>query len=336
MKMSRVAMMMGAVAMMSQVAEARTEFDDRWYIAPSAGLVFPDGDRETRDDLDYHYGLSVGRFFSPNFSLDLRLDRYRLGFAEQTPGAGESIQLHSYGVFGRYFFREGQATRPYLLAGTGIQGHDSAYHDGRDIFGSLGVGVEHTYSDRVSFRMEVEGRYDNDRDTFNRSSGFFDVLVTAGLRFPLGARPEPVVAEPPPAPPPPPPPPPAPEPDPEPEVILEFDAAVFFEFDSATLRPAAIAELNEAAALLNLHDELTRVEVAGHTCDLGSASYNQGLSERRARAVRDHLVEQGEVSADRLVVRGYGEDRPKVPNTSTENRQQNRRVELIVLERRND
>jgi len=119
-------------------------------------------------------------------------------------------------------------------------------------------------------------------------------------------------------------------------VILEFDAAVFFEFDSATLRPAAIAELNEAAALLNLHDELTRVEVAGHTCDLGSASYNQGLSERRARAVRDHLVEQGEVSADRLVVRGYGEDRPKVPNTSTENRQQNRRVELIVLERRND
>lgn len=117
-------------------------------------------------------------------------------------------------------------------------------------------------------------------------------------------------------------------------VIYEFDAAVFFEFDSARLRPAAIAELNEAAAVLNLHDEFLRIEVAGHTCDIGSAEYNQGLSERRARSVRDHLVNEGGVDPNRLVVRGYGEERPKVPNTSTENRQQNRRVELVVLERR--
>ena len=85
--------------------------------------------------------------------------------------------------------------------------------------------------------------------------------------------------------------------------------------------------------MLNLHDELVRIEVAGHTCDIGSAEYNQGLSERRAQSVYNFLVNEGEIDSDRLVVRGYGEDRPKVPNTSRENRQQNRRVELVVLER---
>lgn len=117
-------------------------------------------------------------------------------------------------------------------------------------------------------------------------------------------------------------------------MIYEFDAAVFFEFDSARLRPAAITELNAAATVINQRTELTRIEVAGHTCDIGAADYNQGLSERRAQAVRDHLVNQGGVNANRLVVRGYGENRPKVPNTSNENRQQNRRVELVVIERR--
>lgn len=107
---------------------------------------------------------------------------------------------------------------------------------------------------------------------------------------------------------------------------------VTFELDSARLQPSAVAELNEAVALMNLHEALTRVEVAGHTCDLGPEAYNQGLSERRAQAVRDYLVQHG-VGADRLVVRGYGEDRPKVPNTSERNRERNRRVELVVLER---
>ncbi len=108
---------------------------------------------------------------------------------------------------------------------------------------------------------------------------------------------------------------------------------VTFGLDSSQLRPEATTELDEAAALLNLHNEIVKIEVAGYTCDLGEAGYNQGLSERRATAVRDYLVNEGGVDADRLMIRGYGEERPKVPNTSTENRQQNRRVELIVIER---
>ncbi|MFP4207149.1 MAG: OmpA family protein [Wenzhouxiangella sp.] len=334
MKLSMLAVAMGAAAMMSQSVEAETDFDDRWYLAPAVGVVRPHSDR-LGDDGPY-YGLSFGRFFTPQFSIDLRLDRYKSEFDQQTPNNSETIRLNSYGLVGRYHLDVGSAaTRPYLMAAAGIQEHASFAHDGRDIYGSLGAGVAHRLNDRLSLRAELEGRYDNDRDTFNRSRGFIDVIGSVALNFRLGDLPPP---PPPPAEPapPPPPPPPAPEPEPEPEVIFEFDATVTFELDSADLKAEAVAELNEAAALLNLHDELVRIEVAGHTCDLGPETYNQGLSERRAQAVRDYLVNEGGVDADRLVVRGYGEDRPKVANSSTENRQRNRRVELVVIERSDD
>ena len=316
------------------------DYDDRWYLGVQTGLVFPDSDRLTDDDTDLHYGGSFGRFFSPSLSLDLRLDRYVLDFTDVTPGPSNRFKLASYGVIGRYHFGEGD-TRPYVMFGSGIQEHKSAYDDGRDIFGSLGLGIHHNYDDRVSLRLEAEYRHDNDRDTFDRDNGFDDWFVTAALNFPLGPRPQPPAPPPEPErapaprPAPAPAPAPVPEPEPEPEVMFEFNAMVAFGLDSADLLPSAVAELNEAVALLKLHQEITRIEVAGHTCDLGPARYNDSLSERRAQAVRDYLVDNG-IDSDRLSVRGYGEDRPKVPNSSDRNRQQNRRVELVVLDRNDD
>ena len=331
MKMSMLALAVGAVAIMSQAAVADTDFDDRWYLGAAGGFARPDSSRAADDD-NYHAGFNIGRFISPQFSLDARLDRYSFTFDQVTPGDGEKIRLTSLGLLGRYHIGSAdERTRPYLLIGGGLQQNASFYNSGTDVFGSAGFGLKHRFNDRIFMRAELEARYDNDRDTFNRSRGFVDVLGTVGLNVRLGDLPPP---PPPPAePPPPPPPPPEPEPEPEPEVIFEFDAAVFFEFDSARLRPEAIAELNEAAAMLNLHDELVSIEVAGHTCDIGPADYNQGLSERRAQSVYNFLVNEGDVDSGRLIARGYGEDRPKVPNTSRENRQQNRRVELVVLER---
>jgi len=329
----------GLASLLGSGAVVAQDYDDRWYLGVQTGLVFPDDDRLTDDDIDLHYGGSFGRFFTPSLSLDLRLDRYVLDFTEVTPGPSNRFKLASLGVIGRYHFGDGD-TRPYVLFGTGLQEHKSAYDDGRDIFGSLGLGIHHSYGDRMSLRLEAEYRHDNDRDTFDRSSGFDDFFVTAALNFPLGARPQPApppepepVPEPEPRPRPVPLPDPEPEPEPEPEVMFEFDAMVTFALDSAELMPGAVADLNEAVALLKLHQEITRIEVAGHTCDLGAASYNDGLSERRARAVHDYLVDNG-IDPDRLSVVGYGEDRPKVPNTSERNREQNRRVELVVIERR--
>lgn len=110
---------------------------------------------------------------------------------------------------------------------------------------------------------------------------------------------------------------------------------VNFDFDMSTLRPDAVAILDEAVSILGRYPQL-RVEVAGHTDAVGSEQYNQGLSERRARAVYDYLTGHG-IDTGRLAgPNGYGETRPIAPNTNEdgsdnpEGRARNRRSELNV------
>ena len=110
---------------------------------------------------------------------------------------------------------------------------------------------------------------------------------------------------------------------------------VNFDFDKSTLRPDAVAILNEAIEILKRYPDL-KVEVAGHTDSVGSDAYNQKLSERRAKAVYDYLTSNG-VDAARLVgPNGYGESRPIAPNTNPDGSGQsgrpraNRRTELNV------
>jgi len=101
---------------------------------------------------------------------------------------------------------------------------------------------------------------------------------------------------------------------------------VNFDFDRATIRPDASVILDEAASILNENSDV-QVEVGGHTDAVGTDEYNQGLSERRARAVADYLIEKG-VSASRLGTAGYGESKPVADNGTADGRAQNRRVEL--------
>jgi OOP family OmpA-OmpF porin len=108
-------------------------------------------------------------------------------------------------------------------------------------------------------------------------------------------------------------------------VLLE---GVNFEFDSARLRPDAIVILDEAVTVLNQRSDIS-VDVVGHTCNIGTEAYNQGLSERRAKAVYDYFVDKG-IAADRLTTQGYGETRPAHSNDTREGRAKNRRVELRV------
>lgn len=102
-----------------------------------------------------------------------------------------------------------------------------------------------------------------------------------------------------------------------------FKGDVFFDFDSATLKPGAYREIDRTANVLNRYPQTT-ILVAGHTDSSGSESYNQQLSERRAQAVRDALVNRG-VDARRLQVIGYGESQPISSSDAM-----NRRVELRI------
>jgi len=325
------------VLLATPVMAQEDPYDNRWYIGAAGGLVWPDSDRLGDDRPEMHYGIHFGRFLSPAFSLDLRLDRYEFDYDSGVMATGDITQ-QSYGLVGRYHFIEGR-TRPYVLGGLGIQDHDNFFDDGRDMYASVGLGFLHEFSDRFSMRLEAEYRRDNDRSTIDQERGFSDTLVTLGFNIPFGERPRAQAPEPAPRPvrrapdpAPAPTPPPEPEPEPEPEVIFEFSSEVTFGLNSAELRPAAIAELNEAIEMLARHSELTLIQVAGYTCDLGDSDYNRQLSQRRAEAVHDYLVENG-IADERLSVRGFGEARPKVPNNSDANRRENRRVELRVMER---
>ena len=102
-----------------------------------------------------------------------------------------------------------------------------------------------------------------------------------------------------------------------------------FEFDKAELRSEDKELLSRIAGiLLTSHDY--SISVNGHTDDVGSAAYNQSLSERRAQAVRDYLVKAG-LSPDILSVKGEGKSRPLVPGTTDAARGKNRRVELGIV-----
>ena len=103
---------------------------------------------------------------------------------------------------------------------------------------------------------------------------------------------------------------------------------VHFDFDRYTLRAEATRVLDEAITALR-EDPNLRIEVEGHTCNIGTAEYNLALGDRRANAVRDYLVSRG-VSAERLRTISYGEEKPKYDNAREETRRLNRRAALTV------
>lgn len=104
---------------------------------------------------------------------------------------------------------------------------------------------------------------------------------------------------------------------------------IFFETAKATLMEPSLAELDRLAEALKRHPYL-RLEVGGHTDAVGKDEDNLLLSERRAKAVYDYLIERG-IDADRLTYRGYGESRPVATNDTPEGRALNRRTTLTPL-----
>lgn len=104
---------------------------------------------------------------------------------------------------------------------------------------------------------------------------------------------------------------------------------VEFDFDSARIRPESHGLLDELGKALKSEALRGRkVVIAGHCDIVGTDEYNQKLSERRAAAVKAYLAEKGGVDPAAMRTAGYGKSRPLVPNTSPQNRQRNRRVEV--------
>lgn len=112
-------------------------------------------------------------------------------------------------------------------------------------------------------------------------------------------------------------------------ILVNLPDGVTFAVDSTEISPAFQSTLNEIAnSMVKYPDSL--VDVYGHTDSTGSDTYNQGLSERRARAVSDYLAMRG-VSNARIRWQGFGESQPIASNDTIDGRARNRRVEIKIV-----
>ena len=120
-------------------------------------------------------------------------------------------------------------------------------------------------------------------------------------------------------------------------VNLEFDAPktfvldnVEFDFGKYSLRPSSYATLDDLVDYLNRKPN-ERIEIGGHTDNVGSDAKNLVLSLERAKSIVEYLISKG-ISNDRLVAKGYGAEEPIEDNSTEEGRQKNRRTEVKILD----
>jgi outer membrane protein OmpA-like peptidoglycan-associated protein len=119
------------------------------------------------------------------------------------------------------------------------------------------------------------------------------------------------------------------------ETIIDLSTDILFDFNKSTINPAAIPSLIKLARLLR-QTKNGAVQLNGFTDSVGTDEYNVGLSQRRAAAVKQWLINNGSLSADRLITNGFGKEQPVAPNTNSDGtdnpvgRQKNRRVEIRI------
>ena len=127
-----------------------------------------------------------------------------------------------------------------------------------------------------------------------------------------------------------------PTPTPTPRVIDKMTLRVLFDFNKATLTKNDLVELDKAIDFVKKYPG-SRTILEGHTDNTGSDKYNLELSQKRAEAVRQYLIQAGVVDEARISAVGFGPTRPIAPNKTEEGkdnpdgRAQNRRVEIIIM-----
>jgi OOP family OmpA-OmpF porin len=317
------------------------EINPSWYIQPSVVGMKPDRDFGV-DDKDWGGGLKFGKAINQYWDVQVGGTHVR---TEDGPAAYRQTLL---GVDGLLMLSRNRV-RPFVLIGAGVE-RDKVENPLRHVsrnspYWTAGVGVQATLTPQWSLQADIRTvrsdlRHDEDFG-FNKPNNKY---ITVGLNYafnppPVAAAPvmapAPVAEAPTPAP--------APAPVAPPPARFEkvtLSSTELFEFDKATLR-APQPKLDEIAAALQADTSITDVDITGYADRLGSEKYNLKLSQRRADAVREYLVNKG-VDGSRLKAYGKGEANPVVTCTE-KNRaalikclEPNRRVEVeqITIEKR--
>ena len=318
-----VAMLCAAGTALAQ--EASEIINPSWYIQPSVVGMKPDSNFGV-DDKDWGGGLKFGKAVHPYWDIQIGATQVR------TEDGAARYRQTLVGVDALLMLSRKQF-RPFILFGVGAE-RDKVENAQRFVsknspYATAGIGFQASLSPQWSLQADIRSvrgfLRDDERYGFEQSNNKY---VTVGLNYAFNPPPAP------PAPVAPPPPPPA-----RFEKVT-MSATELFQFDKAELRMPQ-TRLDEIAMALQADTSITNVDITGYTDRLGSDSYNQKLSERRANAVRDYLVSKG-IDGSRLNAIGKGEANPVVECNDKKRAdlikclEPNRRVEVeqITIEKR--
>ncbi len=112
---------------------------------------------------------------------------------------------------------------------------------------------------------------------------------------------------------------------------IAINEKIQFEFDKAMIMPASFGLMDEIASVIAKNPQIKRLRIEGYASSEGDVAHNQQLSEARARSVMTYLTGKG-IAAGLLVTVGHGTEKPIADNSTEEGREQNRRVEFVIIE----
>lgn len=279
-----------------------------YFITPYIGYTWFDNDQDVEDNPAY--GLRIGYNFTKYFGLETSLEY--INTKHDKGNNSRYVNIGNYRLDGIFNLLPDNQLVPFVFAGVGGQYID--YPSGTDNRNAAtvnyGAGLKYFLDENVALRADIRQIhvFQNIDDIDDRR----DIEATFGVTYYFGG-PE---AQP------------APSPAPvsqapaapmaaeqtavaetEPEVVVLVFEDIHFDFDSSALKPEAKTILKRNIQLLK-DNPRTHVRIEGYTSASGAAEYNQRLSERRANAVKDYLINEGIITENRLSIVGYGEKRP--------------------------
>ncbi|TBU97630.1 OmpA family protein [Phytopseudomonas dryadis] len=286
-----------------------------------ANRYFTDVQRDYAHNEGNLFGGSIGYYLTDDVELALSYGEYHDLRGEGAAGS-KNIKGNLTDLKAIYHFGQpGVGLRPYVSGGFGHQSIGDANSGGRNhsTLAIAGAGAKYYFTEIFYARAGVDALYNIDQGDTEWQAG-----VGVGLNFGGSTRQVAQVVEA------------APEPIPEPAPAVEeapqvvrVELDVKFDFDKAAVKEESYGDIKNLADFMNQYPQ-TSTTVEGHTDSVGTDAYNQKLSERRANAVREVLVNQYGVDSQRVNAAGYGESRPVADNATEEGRAINRRVEAEV------